>query len=98
MQRFLPIIGIVGRSDSAELVRAFEAGVDGIIRKPFDFAVLAAALKRQIERSQSIAKLRADNAALDARIISRAIELGEMRAQLAASEAERRRLTAANAA
>ncbi|QIL01655.1 response regulator [Sphingomonas sinipercae] len=98
VQRYLPVILLGGRSDGADLIKAFDAGADGVIRKPFDFAVVAARLRREIDRSHAIARLRADNAALDARITSRAIELGELRAALAASEAERRRLGVANAA
>ena len=44
--------------------------------------------------SQMIRTLRDDNAVLDARVVTRAIELGETREQLRASEAERLRLAA----
>ena len=46
----------------------------------------------EIERSRALAKLQHDNAALDARVVGRAIELGEMRDRYLASEAEVRRL------
>jgi hypothetical protein len=39
-------------------------------------------------------KLTEDNAALDAKIVTRVIELRETQAQLSAAEAERRRLSA----
>jgi hypothetical protein len=41
-----------------------------------------------------VRELRQDNATLDARVTTRAIELGEMRAAYEASEAELRRLSA----
>jgi hypothetical protein len=54
--------------------------------------VLAARIARRIARAKSVKELRHDNAALDARVITRAIELGEIRAKFAESEAERLRL------
>jgi two-component system, OmpR family, phosphate regulon response regulator PhoB len=93
--RHLPVLLIVGRSDRKASVAGFEAGADGLIRKPFHFEVLAARIMREIERARAIESLRHDNAALDARVISRAIELGEMRSRWEASEAERRRLETA---
>ena len=96
--RHLPVLLIVGRTDRRGAVEGFKAGADGIVRKPFHFDVLAARITREIARAQTVESLRHDNAALDARVISRAIELGEMRARWEASEAERRRLAAANGA
>ena len=63
-----------------------------MVKKPFHFELLAARIAREIERSRAVEKLCADNAALDARVISRAIELGEMRVRCERSEAELRRL------
>ncbi|MEJ7777170.1 MAG: hypothetical protein WKF52_07305 [Sphingomicrobium sp.] len=57
--------------------------------------ILAARIGREIERSRAMDSLRQDNAALDARVTRRAIELGEMRLRWERSEAERRRLTLA---
>ncbi len=94
VHRDLPVLLIVGRSDSASAVKAFAAGADGTVRKPFHFEVLAAAIARYLERSESLKRLVEDNAALDARVISRAIELREMRDQLCAVDSERRRLAA----
>ena len=96
--RHLPVLLIVGRMDRKGSIAGFEAGADGVVRKPFHFEVLAARITREIERARAVENLRHDNAALDARVISRAIELGEMRALWQASEAERRRLTLATGA
>jgi DNA-binding response OmpR family regulator len=87
-----PIILIAGKSDSAGAVDGFSAGADDVVAKPFHFEVLAARIARRIGRARSVKELRADNATLDARVISRAIELSEIRAALEQSEAERLRL------
>jgi len=87
-----PVILITGRSDSSGAVDGFGAGADDVVAKPFHFEVLAARIARRINRARSVRELRADNATLDARVVSRAIELGEIRAALMHSEAERLRL------
>lgn len=87
-----PVILITGRSDSAGAVDGFGAGADDVVAKPFHFEVLAARIAQRIARARSVKELRADNATLDARVITRAIEIGEMRAALKESEAERLRL------
>jgi DNA-binding response OmpR family regulator len=87
-----PVILITGKSDSAGAVDGFGAGADDVVAKPFHFEVLAARIARRIARARSVKELRADNATLDARVITRSIELGEMRAALQESEAELRRL------
>jgi len=69
-----------------------------VVRKPFHFELLAARIAREIERARALDKLRQDNAALDARVISRAIELSEMRARLEESERRRLQLAARRAA
>ncbi len=94
VHREIPILLVIGRSDPAGAVRAFEAGADGVIRKPCHFEVLAACIARQLKRAEALKRLADDNAALDAKIISRVIELRETQAQLSAAEKERRRLTA----
>jgi DNA-binding response OmpR family regulator len=90
--RDTPMILITGKSDSSGAVDAFGAGADDVVAKPFHFEVLAARIARRINRARSVKELRADNATLDARVVSRAIELGEIRAALMQSEAERLRL------
>ena len=64
----------------------------GVVTKPFHFEVLIARIGREIERSRSLGRLLHDNAALDARIVGRAIELGEMRERWLETQAELRRL------
>jgi DNA-binding response OmpR family regulator len=90
--RETPVILITGKSDSAGAIDAFGAGADDVVAKPFHFEVLAARISRRIARALSIKELKHDNAALDARVVTRAIELGEIRAALMQSEAERLRL------
>jgi DNA-binding response OmpR family regulator len=90
----VPLLILVGRSDPGAAVRAFEAGADGVIRKPCHFEVLAACIARQLNRAEAMKRLAGDKAALDAKIVSRVIELRETQLQLSAAEADRRRLAA----
>ena len=92
VHREVPIFLITGKSDAEGAVEGYKAGADAVIAKPFHFEVLIARIGREIERSRSLEELRTDNAVLDARVVGRAIELGEMRERWLASEAERRRL------
>lgn len=86
----IPIMLITGKSDPKGAVRAYEAGADDVIRKPFHFEVLFARIDRRIERARSIQQLKDDNAALDARVVKRAMEIGELRDQLKAERAKMR--------
>ena len=90
--RDLPVMLITGRSKPDGAVQAYQAGADDVILKPFHFEVLFARIERRIARARSLNTLRDDNAALDARVVTRAIELGDMRDRWLAREAERRRL------
>ena len=90
--RDTPVILITGKSDASGAVDGFGAGADDVVAKPFHFEVLAARIARRIARARSVRELRADNSNLDARVVTRSIELGEMRAALQQSEAERLRL------
>lgn len=90
--RQTPVFLITGRSDAAGAVLAYRCGADTVIAKPFHFEVLIARISREIERARELSRLREDNAALDARVVGRAIELGELRDKWIASEAERLRL------
>ena len=92
VHRDLPLIFIVGRSHSKGAVQVLNAGADDAILKPFHFEVLAAKIARQLDRAKAIKSLHETNALLDARIVRRAIELGEMRERWLASEADRARL------
>ena len=92
VHRDIPIFLLTGKSDAEGAVLAYRSGADTVIAKPFHFEVLIARIGREIERSRALAKLQNDNATLDARIVGRAIELGEMRERYRASEAELRRL------
>jgi DNA-binding response OmpR family regulator len=78
----IPIMLITGKSDPKGAVRAYEAGADDVILKPFHFEVLFARIARRIERARSFKRLQDDNAALDARVVQRAIQIGELREEL----------------
>lgn len=78
----IPIMLITGKSEPAGAVRGYEAGADDVILKPFHFEVLFARIERRIARARMIKRLRDDNAALDARIVERAIQIGELRDEL----------------
>lgn len=86
----IPVMLITGKSQPRGAVRAYEAGADDVILKPFHFEVLFARIDRRIERARSIQRLKNDNAALDARVVERAIEIGELRDQLTAERSRQR--------
>ena len=90
----LPVIMITGRTEPTAAVEALAAGADDWVAKPFSFEVLTARIERTLARASRIAALKRSNAALDARIAQRAIELGEVRGELASSQADRTRLIA----
>lgn len=94
VHRDVPVLLVVGRSDPAAAVSAFKAGADGVVRKPCHFEVLCACIARQLKRAEAMKQLVDDKAALDARVISRAIELREMRELWRTADNERRRLAA----
>jgi DNA-binding response OmpR family regulator len=83
VNRDIPLLLVVGRSDPTAAVRAFEAGADGVIRKPCHFEVLGACIARQLHRADTVKRLINDNAMLDARVVERAIQIGELRDELA---------------
>lgn len=78
----IPIMLITGKADPKGAVRAYEAGADDVILKPFHFEVLFARIARRIDCARSFRRLRKDNAALDARVVERAIQIGDLRDQL----------------
>lgn len=81
----IPIMLITGKSKPADAVRAYEAGADDVILKPFHFEVLIARIQRRIDRARTFRRLQEDNATLDARVVERAIQLGELREELRAA-------------
>ena len=90
----LPVIMVTGRSDPMAAIEALDAGADDHLAKPFDFSVLGARSERVMRRARRISELKRSNATLDARIAARAMELGEVRTQLAETRADRLRLIA----
>jgi len=79
----LPIMFITGRSDRDGAIEAYRAGADDVIAKPFDTDVLIERIARRLARAKAVEELKRDNAALDARIIERSIQLGDLRDRLA---------------
>ena len=79
----IPVMLITGKSKPADAVRAYEAGADDVILKPFHFEVLIARIQRRIDRARSFRRLQEDKATLDARVVERAIQIGELRERLA---------------
>jgi DNA-binding response OmpR family regulator len=89
-----PVILIASRAEADPAVRAFEAGAEDVILKPFHFEVLVARIERRRAAAARVAALRADMEAMDARAAMKAIEIGELKDRMYALEAERRRLPA----
>ena len=82
MWRDIPVMLITGKSEPTGAVRAYEAGADDVILKPFHFEVLFARVERRIASARALKRLREDNATLDARIVERAIQIGELKDRL----------------
>jgi DNA-binding response OmpR family regulator len=78
----IPVMLITGKSEPKGAVRAYEAGADDVIVKPFHFEVLIARIGRRIVRARAVQRLQRDNAALDARVVERAIQIGDLRDKL----------------
>ena len=77
-----PVILITGRTDAHGAVDALGAGADDVVAKPFDFEVLVARIERGLRRARAVRALRDDNAALDARVVERALEVSDLKAQI----------------
>jgi PleD family two-component response regulator len=86
MWREIPVMLITGKSEPKGAVRAYEAGADDVILKPFHFEVLFARIARRIDAARALKRLREDNATLDARIVERAIQIGELKDRLAQAQ------------
>ncbi|HEX8937292.1 MAG TPA: response regulator [Sphingomicrobium sp.] len=84
----IPIMLITGKSEPKDAVRGYGAGADDVILKPFHFEVLIARIARRIDWARSVQRLKDDNAALDARVVERAIQIGELREELRAVRAK----------
>jgi PleD family two-component response regulator len=80
--RDIPVMLITGKSNPEGAVKAYEAGADDVILKPFHFEVLFARIERRIASARALKRLREDNATLDARIVERAIQIGELKDRL----------------
>ena len=78
----LPVILITGRSDKNGAVAGFGCGADDVVAKPFHFEVLEARIAARLARARSLDELKRDNATLDARVVERAIQLGELKLEL----------------
>jgi DNA-binding response OmpR family regulator len=78
----IPVMLITGKSDPKGAVRAYGAGADDVILKPFHFEVLIARIERRIARARCFTRLQEDKATLDARVVERAIQIGELRDKL----------------
>ena len=81
----IPVMLITGKFRPADAVRAYEAGADDVILKPFHFEVLIARIQRRIDRARTFRRLHEDNATLDARVVERAMQMGELREELRAA-------------
>ena len=79
----IPVMLITGKSKPKDAVRGYESGADDVILKPFHFEVLIARIDRRLDRARNFKRLQDDNAALDARVVQRAIEIGELKDELA---------------
>jgi PleD family two-component response regulator len=88
MWREMPVMLITGKSEPKGAVRAYEAGADDVILKPFHFEVLFARIARRIDAARALKRLREDNATLDARVVERAIQIGELKDRLADVESK----------
>lgn len=90
----LPVMMITGSTDTAIAIACLRAGADDYVTRPFDFDLLAARIERVTLRARRIAELKRSTANLDARLATRAMELGEARLELAECRAAHARLAA----
>jgi DNA-binding response OmpR family regulator len=90
----LPVMLLAGRAEPDPAIRAYAAGADDVMLKPFHFELLVARIERRLAAARQLATLKADMEALDARAARKAIEIGELRDRMYALEAERRSVRA----
>jgi DNA-binding response OmpR family regulator len=60
----LPVIMVSGKTQSADIVEAFDLGANDYIVKPIDFAVALARVKAQVERKRAREALASANSEL----------------------------------
>ena len=84
----LPVMLITGKNDRIGACEAYAVGADDVIAKPFDTDVIVARIHRRLSSAGKVSALRQDNSILDARVIQRAIELGDLRDRLRALRGE----------
>ncbi|MBB3764666.1 response regulator transcription factor [Sphingomicrobium lutaoense] len=78
----IPTVLITAQSNEQGALEAYESGADDVIAKPFDSDVLIARIRQRLRRSAAWKRLRADNAALDRRVVERSLQLGELREEM----------------
>ena len=86
------IFSIASQGDNSSAVRAFDAGADDHVAKPFDFDVVDLRVRHMVRRMREMDEMARHNEALDARVARRAMELGEIRAELDEMRSDRGRL------
>ncbi|MEP9359056.1 response regulator [Sphingomonas sp. KR3-1] len=84
----LPVIMVSNHDDAGAAVEALQAGADDYLCGTYAFEELAARIDRILARADRMEELKRSNLALDARIAARAMELGEVRSDLATARAE----------
>lgn len=88
----LPVVMLLDpEATSADAAPLIDAGADDVFAQPYAFDLLTARLNRVLARAARLEELKRANLALDARIAARAIELGEVRSELARLRAEQLR-------
>jgi formate hydrogenlyase transcriptional activator len=78
----LPVIFMTALSDAQDKVRAFEAGADDYITKPFQHEEVLARVRTQLTRRELERKLERANADLEARVVARTSELSAALAEV----------------
>jgi formate hydrogenlyase transcriptional activator len=71
----IPVIFMTALSDAQDKVRAFEAGADDYITKPFQYEEVVARVQTQLSRRLLEKKLEQANSELEARVAARTSEL-----------------------
>ena len=86
------IFSIAPQGDNPGALRALDAGADDHVAKPFDFDVVDLRMRHMVRRIREMDEMARHNEALDARVARRAMELGEIRAELDEMRSDRGRL------